>query len=202
MKNQNIITIILTILLAITSITATPLYYNIHLQSQNQEITIISIDIEFNQQNPENFYNPIINTQILELQDFNNKQLLKTNFTIPNIEISDNLNNKTNQFISGDTTTLNQTTFNIYIPYNKDAKQLKIYNQNNQELTTTSLAHFSTNPQAKNHIDKTIPTQQETTETQTKTKTQQPKQNYIWIILLIILIILIIILLITIRKKK
>ncbi len=190
----------LTILLTINLVTASPIYYNINLNSSEQGLKINTVDIEFNQLEPTNFYNPTFNTQTLEIIDFNNKVLQTIIFTIPDFQVYDIVDKETGTIISGGTETLTTNNFNLLIPYNEKAKELIIYNKNKEELTRTSLAHFSKDTDAISYLEQTPPTsEKENKKEQTK---QLSESSSLWLILLIILIVLILILIILMKPKK
>jgi len=190
----------LTILLTINLATASPIYYNINLNSSEQGLKINTIDIELNQLEPTNFYNPSFNTQTLEIIDFNNKVLQTISFTIPDFQVYDVIDKDTGEIYTGGTETLTTNNFNILIPYNEKAKELIVYNNDKKELIRTSLAHFSKDTNAINYLEQTPPTSEKKIQKQ-PTK-QLSESSSLWLILLIILIVLILILIILMKPNK
>ncbi len=170
------------------------IYYKLNLDYDTGKINISSVEIEFSKKNIENN----LGLYAAKITDYNNDLLNLTFFDIPNKIFWEGVNPETGEIDRGGEKELNQTSFEIFIPYYENAKEVVIYNENFTEIARRDINEYS---------KQRATTQEKETN---KTEEQKVKSNVnqideevtkYWWILLIILIILIIILIYSLKKK-
>lgn len=170
-------------------------YYKIGLDYDKGNINISSLEIEFSQDEIENFfgiYSAIIfnyNDEILSI-DF---------FEIPNKILWDGIDEETGEINQGGEMELDQVSFEIFIPYYENAKEIIIYNENLTEITIEDVSKYSKQvPKEEIKDEKEIEKEKKTYEE----KTISEKLVKYWWIFLITLIILIIVFIYSLKKEN
>jgi len=198
MEKLKLITVLMILIFGTSLVNAT-LYYNIDAHYNQGKIEIKNINVIFSQEDL------ILNEGEYTLEIKDGQTILETsNFFVPNSIAYDNTD-ESGKLISGGIIELNETSFNIIIPYYEDAKEIIIYNTDKQELTKNSLTHFTKNPETIDYPKDSQETDEETDEQTQDSQEQQPESDTGWKILLwalIILTILFVVLILRVRKKK
>ncbi len=108
----------------------------------------------------------------LELMSPEDKVVYSIKFEVPLKAYTDEVNS---YMLSGGLLILNQTDFALVLPYYENAKNIVIYNQNNEKILSINL---------------------------TEEKPSMRKQSFIWVLLILIITIFIMLLLYRHKKKK
>jgi hypothetical protein len=193
---------ILLILLSVQFVQARDIfyYYNIELDYDKGNININSIEIEFSEKEIENnfgFY-------IVNLIDINGDNLNVSFFDIPNKILIDEINPETGEINSGGLRELDKVSFNIFIPYYENAKEIVIYNESLEEVARKDVGEYS-----KERVSVTTKVIEDTEKdsdekeisTIDKEKSFMEKLSNYWWVLLVILLILIIVFVYLMLKK-
>ena len=117
-------------------------------------------------------------------------------FTIPNIVISEIINKETGEFIEGRISESDSVSFDIFIPYYENAKEIVIYDENDNELVREDVSFYSS-PEYYNSIDlfeKQVGevVEDETIESEKREISIEGINKYWWILVVIVFILLII----------
>ena len=173
------------------------IYYKLDLDYGYGNIIINSTEIEFSQEKIENyfgFYSAVV-------LDFNGKTLNLTFFDIPTQIIYDTID-ENGTINGGGIINLNETSFEIYLPYYENAKEIVIYDENLVELTRKDINEYS--KQREEISEEVVEDKEEQVKSREEiygTESLIDKLSKYWRILLIILIILIIVLFYSLNKK-
>ena len=121
-----------------------PFYYDITLEYNEGAIEVKSYSIGFSEKEIDNlYYGPYhkltYNSKVL---DINGITLEEIPFTIPNVVFYDNYDNVTGE-LSGGVREVNQVEFVIKIPYYENAKEIVIYDGNDNELIRKDISLYS-----------------------------------------------------------
>jgi len=205
MKKQIIILIFVIIFLVsfVQAIQKPQTYYKFNIDYSKNNISINSTNIELSNKNLENLFG----FYVIEVLDYNNKILNLTFFDIPNEVLWDGINPETGEIDSGGTLELEQVSFEIFVPYYENSKEIVIYDRDLTEMARKDISMYSkqyekesiVNESIKKEIDKRKQIEEERIDDK---KNLFEKLTEYWWILLIILIILIIILFYFLSKKK
>ena len=198
--------IILLLIFAITFVSLAsaiqePLvYYKINLNYSYGNISVNSVNVELSDKQIENnfgFY-------IAEIVDYEGNLLNLTFFDVPNEILWDGVDPETGEIDNGGLLELNETNFDIYIPYFENAKEIVIYDENLIELSRYGVGQFS-------RIDRNEILGISETETPEEIRTEEKKtptenltdkiQNYWWV-LVIIAVGLLVVLFWSVSKKR
>ena len=171
-------------------------YYKLNLDYSYGNIEINSTEIEFSNEIIENnfgFYSATI-------LDYDGNLLNLTLFDVPN-EILYDIVNEEGEISDGGFLELNQTSFEIFVPYYENAKEIAIYDENLTELTKKEISEFSREKQIT--IDEKIPEENEIKMIDEKSiKTLTNNLSQYWWILVVILAILVTYFFYSLSKKK
>lgn len=182
--------IFFVIILMMSFITAqTEKYYKLELEYDNGKINISSLDIQFEKEKIESK-----GLYIAEIIDYDDNLLNLTFFDVPNKIFWDGINPETEGIDDGGKMELNQTSFEIFVPYYENAKKIIIYDENLIEITKIDVRVYSEQEEIKEEIK----IEQE----KDKTGNLVESITKYWWILLMILIILSVILFYSIKKDK
>ena len=183
------------ILFLISAIENPQIYYKLNLDYSYGNITINSTEIELSNEAVENnfgFYSAII-------LDYEGSLLNLTLFDVPNGILYDSID-ESGVINDGGFLELNQTSFEIFVPYYENAKEIVIYNENLTELTRKNISEFSRVQERK------IEDISEETETkridEKSAETLTEKLSQYWWVLVIVLVILAGYLIYYLNKKK
>ena len=171
------------------------IYYKLNLDYSYGNILINSTEIEFSNEIIENLFG-FYSANILD----NEGNLLNlTLFDVPNEILYDTINEE-GEISGGGFLELNETQFDIFVPYYENAKEIVIYNENLSELTRKDVSEFS---KAREEITEELP--EEETEKKIEEKPIETLTNNLsqyWWVLIIILAVLIGYLFYFLTKKK
>lgn len=174
----------LIIVLFLINLASASLYYNISIDYNNKNLNITSVSVIYsnNDLNLDNYgdYN-------LTLFDSRNKKIYNQNFIIPNTIFYDT-SNEEGLMIDGGMIILKNLSFEVFVPYNKNAEEINIYN-NEKIIAKKSIDYLSTNKINQNTNNNLI-----------STENKESGNNYIWIILIAIILIIILVLFIIFKK--
>lgn len=171
------------------------IYYKINLDYDSGRVNISSVDIEFSQEEIENYFG-FYTANVL---DYNNKELDTFSFDIPTEILWDGFNPKTGKIEESGIMTLNQTSTEIFIPYYENAKEIIIYNENLDEVTRKDVSEYSKQRPTKK--EEAIEDEGEVKKKSPETQTLTEKLVKSWWIFLIVFVALILILIYLLRKK-
>jgi len=171
-------------------------YYKLNLNYSYGDIKISLINIEFFSEKKDNF----LGTYFAEVLDYEENVLEKTFFGIPNKILYDTID-ENGAISGGGIIELNETSFEVFVPYYENAKEIIIYGESSNELTRKNVNEYSklynkvsesNESKIVREVGKQIPEGENLTE------------NIVdyWWILLIILVILLVILFHSLNKIK
>lgn len=174
------------------------IYYKLNLDYSYGDITINSTEIEFSQEKIENYFG----FYAVEVLDYGGKTLNTISFNVPNIIIYDTVDSETGEISGGGLLELNETSFEIFVPYYENAKEIVIYDQNLTQLVKKDMSEYS---KERNISEKIVSKEEKADSTGEKISEGEKfieKVAGYWWILLITLTVLIIILFYSLSKKK
>ena len=138
MKNQIIFLIFAISFLSFVSAIQQPLiYYKLNLDYSYGNISINSTQVEFSDEPIDN----VFGFYSVSIFDSDGKILNLTLFDIPN-EILYDTADENGTINGGGFLELNQTNFDIFVPYNSNAKDVVVYDENNKELSRNNFITF------------------------------------------------------------
>ncbi|MBI4116723.1 hypothetical protein HY449_03180 [Candidatus Pacearchaeota archaeon] len=161
-------------------------YYKLNLDYNYGNITINSSSIELSNKILDNNFG-FYTASVL---DFNGNLINLTFFDVPNQIIYDTVDSN-GTINGGGQLELNQTNFDIFVPYYKNAREVKIYNQNLSELTKIDVSEFSKEIQKVENVSKTPESGKETGKKEIPTESLTDKIAKYWWALVIVLVVLI-----------
>ena len=173
------------------------IYYKLNLDYSYGNISINSTEIEFSNEQIE----PLFGFYSIIVKDSNDEILNITFFDVPN-EILYDTADENGTINGGGFLELNETNFDILVPYYENAKEIVIYSENLTEMARKDVSEFS-----KVYIQETGILRNETTPRENieirddKLNLTEKLASYWWV-LLVILILLVIILINLLTKKK
>jgi len=200
MKKEMIILMLLMVSFSIVGAqTDFEIYYKLNLDYSYGNISISSTEIEFSQErikNPFGFY-------VVKVLDHNGEILNITFFDVPNEILYDTIDPETEEISGGGLLELNETSFEIFVPYYENAKDIVIYDENLSELTRKDIGEYSRqreiiSGEVVKDKEKIIDGERKISETESLID----KISKYWWILLIILVVLVIVLFYSLSKKK
>ena len=180
----------------------------IDLDYNKGAINISSLEIKFSQgeENPSGFY-------LAEIIDYNDETLNLSFFGIPNEILVDETDPRTGEISGGGLKVLDKVSFEIYLPYYKNAKEIVIYDKNITELARISVWEYS-KERAEEIISEEGIVKEEAQKEQkieTKTEIERGKETFIkglekytgyWWVLIVVIIVLLVILFYSLQKKR
>ncbi len=125
----------------VQSISASNFYYDVSVYSENNLINIQSVKIIFSQAKIDNFFNENFNKKTIKIKS-NEKILEESYFSVPNKEIFDIKDLETGDFIEGEVNELENVSFNLFVPYYEDGKEIVIYDENEQEVVRKDISEY------------------------------------------------------------
>jgi hypothetical protein len=178
---------------------ATQNIFNLNLEYDNGEIILESMQIESSKDRIDN----IPGGYVAEILDFDKNRLNVTFFDIPLKLIYDKFDEKTEEAVSGGMIELNQTKFNLKLPYYENAKEIIIYDKDfNKKLTIDVSSYAKTIPKEPEEKPKIEEEKEEPIKKIPETE-KKPTNNTVFIIFgIIAFIILLFIIIKIIRSKK
>jgi len=196
MNSKFFLLIFALVLISLASAIQEPLiYYKINLDYSYGDITINSTEIEFSNEIIENNFG-FYSANVL---DYDGNLLNLILFDVPN-EILYDIVNEDGEISDGGFLELNQTNFEIFVPYYPNAKEITIYDGNLTELTRKDVNELS---KIQEKISEEIPEENEIkTIGEKSTETLSDKLSQYWWILVAVLIILIFYLAYSLTKKR
>jgi len=197
MKSIRLISIAIFLLLTINMISASDIiFYKVYAEYNNEKLIIRNVDVVYSQQNLEdNFGN-----YSFEIKDQSGKILKKGVFNVPKILVYDNGENGILK--SGGETSLDRVSFETYIPYDKNGKEIILYNRDNKQIAKKDISIYAKDKVIINQEDKN--TEQQISFQEIEERAVDIAKNpkvYIWL-LIIVVVILAIIIFKNLKKKK
>jgi|TARA_Y100000034_G_scaffold121972_1_gene166877 hypothetical protein len=122
-------------LLGINLVIANPFYYKLDLNYEDGEVEIVGIEVEFLDEGEK--YDGEYLLQVFE----DDKVLEEINFDFPLESLYEEID-EDGRIIDGGLKILNQTKFELFIPYYEKADKIIIYDSDNSELILVSLGSF------------------------------------------------------------
>jgi hypothetical protein len=161
------------------------IYYKLNINYQEEKLSISTIEIEF-------FDKPPLQSegeQKIQAIDSQERILWEINFTIPNKIIYDSIDPETGEIAGGGEISLNQTKFELYVPYHEDAKKLNLI-QDNQEIQKQDISRYS---KAESLSEETIAQ---------KSRVYEKSFNYLPVLVILLLILIGLIIWLISQKRK
>lgn len=172
------------------------IYYKLNLDYSYGNIFINSTEIELSDkeiENPFGFYSASI-------LDSEGNLLNLTLFDVPNEILYDSVNEE-GEISGGGFLELNQTNFEIFVPYYSNAKEIVIYDENLTELTRKDISEFSKEKQS--IVSEEVPEKENEKKTGEKpTEILTEKIQRYWWVLVIVLAVLVVYLFYSVNRKK
>jgi len=117
------------------------IYYNIEMYYDKGRLEVVGVDIELSQFEEYNFVEED-RENILELKGVGGV-LNSVEFSVPNFAISDLYNETSGEFYGGEIIEYENVSFNLMIPYNEDAKEIVVYDINENEIIREDVSGFA-----------------------------------------------------------
>ncbi len=133
-----ILTVAIFLGFTISAVQEPLIYYKLNLDYSYGDISINSTEIEFSNEEIENFFG----LYILEIIDYNNEILDLIFFDVPNEIIYETVNEE-GEISGGGIIELNETSFELFVPYYENAKGIIISDENLNELLKEDISEFS-----------------------------------------------------------
>ena len=205
MKKLILVLILLSTIFLVSAQTDFNKYYQLDLDYNNGEISLINHEIYFSDTEVDNyfgFYSAIVN-------DAENNSLDVVLFDVPNKILYDEVD-ENGTIVSGGEAELEDVDFTIYVPYYENASLIKIYNESLTEEFVVSVFEYSKEislASGQNEEEKQITNGQDKNKEKvqkdvSEEKTFSEKVLKYWWILVVILAILVIVLIKKISKKE
>jgi hypothetical protein len=133
------ILIILSLIFSINLVYASPFYYNVSVDYNKGKFSINSIGIVFSQEDIETKYG----NYKADIVSIENKKLSQSLFRLKNVFLYDTVNESTGTTNGGGIEYLEKTSFNIFVPYLENAKDIVLYDENNSEIARADVSIYS-----------------------------------------------------------
>ncbi|VVB78242.1 Uncharacterised protein [uncultured archaeon] len=130
------------ILMLLANISATPFYYQVSMDYDKGNVNIKSVDIKFSNDEIKNILNPhYFKTYKAEVSD-GNSVLKEIEFSLTNRIIYDTANSS-GQINGSYIEDRDNLSFEIFVPYYQNARDIIIYDENNNELAKADVSYYS-----------------------------------------------------------
>ena len=182
------------LLININLINAGQFYYNVSINYYHGNLSINSVKVIFSQYE----LTPFSGNYILELKNSNNK-LNSYTFNVPNT-VSYHIGGENSIIMGGGIIVLNETNFEIFIPYDERIDQMVVTDSNKLELAKKDMSYLSKNV-VSSQITKEFETLKNKSETNIYSNNATNSKNYLIIGMVILIIIIIMIIIFWIIKK-
>lgn len=176
----------------------TEIYYKLNLDYNLGEINITSLEIEFSQEKYENYFG----FWTADVLDYEHGILNTSFFEIPNKILWDEIDPETGEISGGGEGELDEVSFEIYLPYYENAKEIVIYDESLDEVAKINIGEYSKERMEEKVIDEKKQTEEGFEEKISKEITLTEKLAKYWWIFIIVFVILIIVLFNSLKKKK
>lgn len=172
--------------------------FNLNLEYDNREIILESMQIEPSKDG----INNIPGGYAAEILDFNKKRLDIILFDIPLKLIYDKFDEETEEAVSGGMIELNETKFNLKLPYYKNAQEIIIYDKDlNKKLTIDVSSYAKEIPEKVE--DKPIIEEEKEKSIEKIPETEKKPTNYtLFIVFGLIALLLFLIIVIKLNRNK
>jgi hypothetical protein len=141
------------VMIGLASASYSPVYYKLNMNYENNELNVKSINVEVSLED----FNKV-GDNIFEIMDFNGNIIENENFIIPN-KVAYDYADKDGKITSGKIVELSNLSFEIYVPYYENAREIIFYDENKSLLGKTDVSRYSKYGQASggnaNQNDKT-----------------------------------------------
>lgn len=140
-EKKSLIAILTVILITLAANTAAAsfTYYKSTLDYDNGKIEITSIEMEISEKEIE----PPFGFYVARILDFEGKTLNTTFFKIPTTIYYDKINPETGKIGSGGKEELKKLSFELFLPYYANAKEIVIYNEDLKEVARKDVSDYS-----------------------------------------------------------
>lgn len=148
MKIKLYILTIFAILSIIGIVSANSFYYDTQVYYNKGYMKFNSVNIDFANNVPENFYSEDNYTNYFAIvKDNSLNEIERIPFSLPNKGIYDNVDPNTGDITSGGYQERTEFTIELYIPYHENSKIIEIIDAKNNEITREDVSEFSKNTQ-------------------------------------------------------
>lgn len=118
------------------------LYYNVEIRFESQIFYINDVSVEFSNLELNNILDEeLSDTHKIKVIDNYDNVLNELEYSFLNYLEYDSKDSK--EIIYGGLLDVNNGVFNVYIPYNEDAREIRIYDENNRELVKKDVSEYS-----------------------------------------------------------
>lgn len=140
-EKKSLITIlIVSLIIFVASVVAVPFtYYKLTLNYDNGKIEITSIEIKILEEE----IKPQFGFYAARILDFEGKTLNLTFFKIPTTVYYDKINPETGKIGSGGKEELKKVSFELFMPYYPNAKEIIIYDEDLKEIARKDVRDYS-----------------------------------------------------------
>jgi len=140
MKNIKIISLVIGICLI--NLVNAGLYYNVELGYDRGMIEVRGVNVEFSNYELEEVVDEDVLTYSLKVVGDGDEVLDESFFNIHTKQLYDIGDNETG-IVDGGVIELEEVSFEVYVPYYEDGKEIVVYNDNTEELVRRSVGEFS-----------------------------------------------------------
>ena len=174
------------------------IYYKLNLNYDQGKLNISSIEIEFSQEKIENYFG----FYTVNILDYDDEILETVFFKVPNKFIWDGIDPETGEISFGGEGELDEVSFEIFVSYYENAKEIIIYDENLNEVTKISVGEYSRERGKEREVLEKEQIKQGFEDKSSKEITLTERLAGYWWIFLIGFVILIIVLFNSLKKKK
>jgi hypothetical protein len=193
MKKILIIFNLMIVLISINFVSAT-LYYNVSIKYDNGKMNINDVNVIFSQTDLSSLYGDYYLELRQDHDTLNNYQ-----FNVPNTIAYDTAD-ESGKINGGGIITLNETEFEVFIPYTESADEMIITDSNKAELAKKDIIYLSKNV-ISNQITKDFEIIKGKSESNIFYEDSNNSNNYLMIGIVILIVTVIIILIIVFTRK-
>ena len=188
---------IFNVVLMMSLVSASGVYYDIGLKYELGELNVVSTNVVIEQFDRGIFLDDGLESYTLEILDFNGDVLNELEFSAPILEAYDILDDDGEYFIDGGIHKLNETIFNLLVPYSGEGKEILIYSSEGEVVVGSSLTQFSRDSRAVGSLEYNSQTQTPLVEDdgggEGFREVSEEDSDWVWQILLGVLIVLVIV---------
>ena len=194
------ILMLLCALLFIQAVNAqSSLHYTVSLDYRKGNISISSVKLEYIPEVMEEDFG----FHVVKLIDTKDRVLYERFFMVPNVFIYDITNGS--EISGGSMDTLDEVSFDLSIPYNKEAKDIVIYDDEGNELARQDVTEYSDELVYKSVSKEKAAEEkleEETIDYEERRERVDKSNIYIWILAVVLVALLVILFYLILRKKE
>ncbi len=196
MKSKLIFILSILFLFSLVGANSYQNYYDLELNYDTGILNLSSVEISFS----DYLKNPSFGFWVAEVVNYPDEILNLTFFNIPNQIFWESIDNETGEINEGGIIYLDNFTFNLEIPYYKNAKEINIYNEEFEKVLTIDVSMYSKEKPVIQEILQIETQNKSFTKPQEKSFEEKIAEN--WWIFILVLVILLLILFFRTKKKK